>query len=55
MADRMGIKEALDPEVDELKQDVVLAAVLREMEDRAQERAQQHGHERRSDASGGEE
>jgi uncharacterized membrane protein len=46
MADRMGIKEARDPETDDLKRDVGPGEVLREMEDRAQERVQERADER---------
>jgi uncharacterized membrane protein len=46
MADRMGIKEARDPETDDLKRDVGPGEVLREIEDRAQERVQERADER---------
>jgi uncharacterized membrane protein len=42
MADRMGIKEARDPELAELERNVIPEVVLKEMEDQAQDRAEQH-------------
>jgi uncharacterized membrane protein len=44
MADHMGIAAARDRELDELKQDVTPETVLREIDERARERAPGHGH-----------
>jgi uncharacterized membrane protein len=55
MADRMGIKEAGDPEMDELKMNVAPEVVLGEIEDQARERAEQHARERGKRRSSGEE
>jgi len=55
MADRMGIKEALDPEMDELKMNVAPEVLLGEIEDQARERAEQHARERGKRRSSGEE
>jgi uncharacterized membrane protein len=55
MADRMGIKEARDPEMDELEMNVAPEVVLGEIEDQARERAEQHARERGKRRSSGEE
>jgi uncharacterized membrane protein len=55
MADRMGVKEARDPEIDELEKDIALEVVLKEMEDQAQERVDEHARERGKGAPPGEE
>jgi uncharacterized membrane protein len=46
MAERMGIKEAQDPELDELKKSVAPEMVLKEMEERTQARVQERAEER---------
>ena len=46
MADRMGIKEAGDPELDQLKEEVGPEMVLKGIEDRTQERVQERADER---------
>jgi len=55
MADRMGIKEARDPEMDELEMNVAPEVLLGEIEDQARERAEQHARERGKRRSSGEE
>jgi uncharacterized membrane protein len=55
MAERMGIQDARDPELAELEKYVPLEVVMEEMEDRAQEQAEQHTRARGKGASAGKE
>jgi uncharacterized membrane protein len=55
MADHMGIRGAHDPETAELEQNVGLEVVLKEMEDQAQQRSEQHARSRGKGAPSGEE
>jgi uncharacterized membrane protein len=55
MAERMGIQDARDPELAELEKYVPLEVVMEEMEDRAQEQAEQHDRVRGNGASAGKE